>query len=65
MIVTRTSRSVNREPERDATSSPNREQQIRARAYELYEQSGRIDGHAEQHWLAAEIEITRQHSALA
>jgi hypothetical protein len=37
MIVTRTSRSVNRKSERDAASTPNIEQQIRARAYQLYE----------------------------
>lgn len=64
MIVTRTSRSVNRKLERDAASIPNIEQQIRARAYELYEQSGRIDGHAEQNWLAAELEITRSSTRL-
>jgi len=64
MIVTRTSRSVNRKLERDAASSPNIEQQIRARAYELYEESGRVDGHAEQNWLAAELEITRSSTRL-
>jgi hypothetical protein len=64
MIVTRTSRSVNTKKERSATSIPNVEQQIRFRAYELYEQSGRIDGHAEQDWLAAELEITRSSTRL-
>ncbi len=64
MIVTRISRSVNRKPRRDAVSRPKIEQQIRARAYELYEQSGRIDGHAEQNWLAAELEITRSSTRL-
>ena len=64
MIVTRTSRSVNTKKERPAASGPNVEQQIRARAYELYELSGRIDGHAEQDWLAAELEITRSGTRL-
>ncbi len=64
MIVTRTSRSVNRKPGRDAASSPKIEQQIRTRAYELYEQNGRMDGHAEQNWLAAELEITRSSTRL-
>jgi len=64
MIVTRTSRSVNTKKKRTAESSSNVEQQIRVRAYELYEQSGRVDGHAEQNWLAAELEITRSSTRL-
>jgi Protein of unknown function (DUF2934) len=64
MIVTRTSRSVNTKKERAVASGPNIEQQIRVRAYELYEQNGRIDGHAEQNWLAAELEITRSSTRL-
>jgi hypothetical protein len=33
------------------------EQQIRQRAYELYEQRGRTDGHDLDDWLQAECEI--------
>jgi len=33
------------------------EELIRQRAYELYEQRGREDGHALDDWLAAEAEI--------
>jgi hypothetical protein len=33
------------------------EQQIRQRAFELYEQRGRADGLDEQDWLEAEAEI--------
>ena len=33
---------------------------IRARAYELYEQRGREDGHAEEDWLRAEQEVRDQ-----
>jgi Protein of unknown function (DUF2934) len=33
------------------------EEQIRARAYELYEERGREDGHHEEDWLTAEREI--------
>ena len=33
------------------------EDQIRVRAYELYVERGRHDGHAEQDWLDAEYEI--------
>ncbi len=36
----------------------NREDQIRTRAYELYEARGRDDGHAQEDWLRAEAEIT-------
>ena len=34
-----------------------REEDVRVRAYELYEVRGRIDGHAEEHWLQAEGEV--------
>lgn len=33
------------------------EENVRARAYELYEVRGRIDGHAEEDWLQAESEV--------
>jgi len=36
------------------------EHQIRERAYELYEERGREDGHEEEDWLRAEEEITRK-----
>lgn len=38
-------------------AQPNLEEQIRARAYELYEQRGREDGHEQEDWLTAEREI--------
>jgi len=48
----------------DPTSAPllvgkprDRVPQIATRAYELYEQGGRHDGHADQDWLQAEREI--------
>jgi len=34
------------------------EQQIRERAYELYEERGREDGHEQEDWLRAKEEIT-------
>ncbi len=37
----------------------NPEEKIRLRAYELYEQRGRIDGFALDDWLQAEAEIRR------
>ena len=33
------------------------EEAIRQRAYQLYEQRGRVDGHAVEDWLAAEAEL--------
>jgi Protein of unknown function (DUF2934) len=37
--------------------TPSREE-IEKRAYEIYEERGREDGHAEEHWLAAEQDLT-------
>ena len=39
-------------------ASPELDQQIRCRAYELYEERGRTDGHDMDDWLRAESEIT-------
>jgi hypothetical protein len=41
-------------------SAPNeddRAQQIRQRAYELYEEHGKVDGHDQEDWLKAEHEF--------
>ena len=40
----------------DAAITTHDEENVRARAYELYEVRGRIDGHAEEDWLQAEGE---------
>jgi len=49
------------------SSSPNLEQAIRLRAYQLYEQRGRTPGHEHEDWFRAEQEVTaqnpRQHTA--
>jgi hypothetical protein len=42
-----------------AHPSPSLEQQIRNRAYQLYEERGREDGHDVEDWLRAEAEISR------
>lgn len=34
-------------------------QEIEKRAYEIYEKSGREDGHAEEHWFMAELELLK------
>jgi hypothetical protein len=43
----------------DASFTP-LEQRIRVRAYELYEQRGKGDGHSLDAWLQAEAELTEQ-----
>ena len=37
---------------------PNLEEEIRCRAYQIYEERGREDGHDLEDWLRAEAEIT-------
>jgi hypothetical protein len=39
--------------------TPNREE-IERKAYEIYEQRGCEDGHADEHWFAAEQELAEQ-----
>jgi hypothetical protein len=41
----------------DAAITTHDEENVRARAYELYEVRGRINGHAEEDWLQAEGEV--------
>jgi hypothetical protein len=43
--------------DRDIAVTTPDEENVRARAYELYEVRGRIDGHAEEDWLQAEGEV--------
>jgi len=38
---------------------PESEEQIRRRAYELYEERGRVDGFADQDWQQAEQELVQ------
>ena len=42
---------------RNATITTPEEENVRTRAYELYEVRGKIDGHAEEDWLQAECEV--------
>jgi len=52
-----------KKPPATVTSEPQEfelEYQIRQRAYELYEASGRKDGHEVEDWLRAEEEITEK-----
>jgi hypothetical protein len=52
--TTRTTNAISEE------STLNLEEQIRRRAYELYEQRGWENGHDIEDWLAAEAELARE-----
>jgi len=47
-----------RTPQEAAEARAELEEQIRRRAYELYEQRGRVDGYALDDWLQAEAEVS-------
>ena len=53
-ITTRTTKAHSEE------STVDLEEQIRRRAYELYERRGREDGHETEDWLEAEAELARE-----
>lgn len=48
----------------DVQTDPNLEQEIRLRAYALYEERGREDGHDLDDWLRAEAEHKAKAKAL-
>jgi hypothetical protein len=48
-----------RTPTKATKSTPNLQEQIRLRAYGLFEQRGR-EGHEVEDWLQAESELTQQ-----
>jgi hypothetical protein len=51
---------------RDAAITNHDEENVRSRAYELHEVSGRMDGHAEEEdWLEAEAEVARSNERKA
>jgi hypothetical protein len=52
-----TSQPPAKRPMSAATASSNLEEEIRRRAYELYELRGREDGFAEEDWTHAEREV--------
>ena len=41
------------------------QEQVRRRAFELYEQRGREDGHDQDDWLQAESELVQQRTKVA
>jgi hypothetical protein len=59
----RTDRAANRQPQTSTLAvmkaAPDLNEEIRHRAYDLYEQRGREDGHDLDDWLRAESEMTR------
>lgn len=49
--------STSASPTESLTNTTNIQEQIRERAYQLFEERGRQEGFAEQDWLQAEKEI--------
>jgi hypothetical protein len=62
MKPTPTMPSLLRAPNQTTESTSKPQEQIRRRAYELYEQRGRNDGYELSDWLQAESELTQQTS---
>jgi hypothetical protein len=62
-----TKNATTKKPARKSAANPappppkevieNIEDEVRQRAYELWEESGREDGRAQEHWLQAEAEV--------
>ena len=63
--MTATQRTAHDLPQHNSETiiSSDLQDQIRARAYEIYEHRGKHDGFAEQHWLEAEAEILARTNA--
>jgi len=55
--------STTAQPTTESTSEV--QEKIRRRAYELYEERGRDDGHDLEDWLQAESEVNRQKAKTA
>ena len=53
----KTPTSSSPKPQQTVNQAPD-EEQVRRRAYELYAEGGYIDGNDEEHWFAAERELT-------
>ena len=45
------------DPSKSQAQPPDRDERIRRRAYALYEERGRTDGHEIDDWLQAEAEV--------
>ena len=58
--MTRTPTMPSRTTHQITKSTRELQEQIRRRAYELYEQRGRDDAHELDDWLQAESEVTQQ-----
>jgi hypothetical protein len=65
MKPARTTATPRQTPAQVTKSTPDLQEQIRRRAYELYEQRGRNDGHELDDWLQAESEVTQRAKTVA
>jgi Protein of unknown function (DUF2934) len=48
---------------RNGLAASDLQSEIRVRAYELYEQRGRVAGYEEEDWLSAEREVLARHAS--
>ncbi|MFZ1998947.1 MAG: DUF2934 domain-containing protein [Candidatus Sulfotelmatobacter sp.] len=60
MKPARPAATPHQEPTQVTKSTPDLQEQIRRRAYGLYERRGRDEGHELDDWLQAESEVTQQ-----
>jgi hypothetical protein len=51
--------------EQASTSADTLEEQVRARAYQLYEERGRHEGHSDEDWQQAEAEVLSRNSQVS
>ncbi len=58
-------RDLSRQQTTRVPEPQNVEEQIRQRAYELYEERGREDGRDQEDWFRAEGEVTRKSRIMA
>lgn len=63
MKLTTTSQTRLKPTNRTGESSSELQEEIRRRAYDLYEQRGRVDGHEWDDWLQAEAELVSRKPA--
>ena len=63
MKLTTTSQTRLKPTNRTGESSSELQEEIRRRAYDLYEERGRIDGYEWDDWLQAETELVSRKSA--
>jgi hypothetical protein len=60
--ITPITQGITQQESKKVSAATNLEDEIRRRAYELFEERGRISGYEHEDWLAAEREIMARHN---